>query len=175
MKQPDYGLEPMYVDLVKDMREQDLDYLMDAIRIRRNRIMVSKLKGYGVTCRSEIHRNGSHIYNTYIYVKVPGELFVAATVGECQRLLDTLRSNLPLDEALKRWAQKVSPVEQEEYTEDMARRDTQEARAQLRRDVESGRIPADIDMYADLYKTTSFMDFYKEALEKDQFVQLNLL
>lgn len=158
MKQPDYELEPMHVDLVKDMREQDLDYLMDAIRIRRNRIMVGKLKGYGVTCRSEIHRNSSdiHIYNTYIYVKVPGELFpVAATVGECQRLLDTLR-NLPLDEALKRWAQKVSPVEQEEYTEDMARRDTREARAQLRRDVKSGRIPA--DMYADLHKTTSFMD-----------------
>lgn len=149
------------LEALGELRERDLDNIEAAVLILRHRAMVKELKALGVQCRSEVHRHTDvtnfDSYNSYILVRVPGQpLLVEATIGECKRLIDILR-NLPVDEALKRWATKVEPVESEPYTEDDARRDTREARAQLRRDVDSGKIPA--DLYADLYRTTSFSEF----------------
>jgi len=154
MKQLDYALNATYLDAVEGEREQQLDWIEEAIQIQRNRIMVKRLRAAGVECYSETHHGDIHLCWNYIYVTIPGQR-IPATIAECKRLLDTIR-NLPVDIALERWATKVEPVEAEEYTEDMARRDTREARAQLRRDVAAGDISA--DAYADLYRTTSFMD-----------------
>jgi hypothetical protein len=148
------------LEALGELRERDLDNIEAAVLILRHRAMVKELKALGVQCRSEVHRHTDvtnfDSYNSYILVRVPGQpLPVEATIGECKRLIDTLR-NLPVDEALQRWATKVESVEVVPYTEDNARRDTREARAELHRDMAAGKIPA--DMYSDLYRTTSFMD-----------------
>lgn len=161
-KAPVRDLAGNRVGLVCDMREQELHEVEDAIRIRRNALMVEKLKRAGIDARAEFMPSGADEpwYPSYILIyNSDGSLpAVWANLDECKRLLDTVQ-NLPLNEAFERWLPKVSEEETEMYTHADAIRDTKEARAQLQRDFEAGKF--DGADHALLMKYASFMDLVK--------------
>lgn len=154
-KQRDFELWADKLNLVDGMNLQDLEHLEDAITIARNRMMVAKLRNRGVTAWCEHHRPSMDYFSNHVWVKVDWEN-VPATLDECQRLLDTL-VNLDTEAALQRWVQKIAPLEIESYTRADAIRDTRAARADLKRAYANDEITS--DMYNDLYKTTSFMEY----------------
>lgn len=153
-KDPVYELVDDKLDMVpEDFREQELDFLADAIQIRRHQIMARKLARAGFSTRLCVDREGhSKWWFSYILVgdSAPDspEPGVFADLEECQRLLDTAR-NLPAVDAFARWKEKVKPLRREKYTHNDAIRDIREERAELTRRYAAGEI--DEEMYTQFW------------------------
>jgi hypothetical protein len=132
-------------DDVRDLREQDLDHLQDAITIRRNEIMASRLEKRGIQTRiCKDFDDGPAYHFSYILVCDPeGELPNEwADLGEARRLLDTAR-NLGPAEAFRRWREKVAPLAHETYTRADALRDVRAERAEADQMYRDGQIDAE--------------------------------
>lgn len=127
----------------------DLDILVEQIQLRRVELMGARLRTAGFK-RVITEAHGSF----FRYLSVQGSPW--ATVTECQCLLDT-RANLPSEQALERWIARLAPMQEDAYTRDDAVRDTINARAELKMQLDAGGISA--EMYRDIRKYgTSFMD-----------------
>jgi hypothetical protein len=155
------------LERVDGLSEQDLDFLQDAIRIRRHLIMAARLAACGLQTRLNADRVEDTYWFDYIMVYDPtGDgPAVFADLDECRRLLDTVANLLPAD-AFARWQKKVKPMEEEEYTEQDARRDTRAARQQLRDRLADNSISS--REFADHYRSTSFTDLYPAAQQAAQ-------
>lgn len=150
-----YELSDEMYDKVDGLLTQELNWLEDAINIRRNVLMAEKLERAGISAlaRRDIAED-IYVNFNLVGIKLPNGDGVWATLDECQMLLDTV-ANLPVEEALRRWQHKIAEVDVEPYTWGDAVQDTREARFVLRGQMLRGELPP--GSYSDLYRATSFM------------------
>jgi len=135
----EHGVD-LYLPQVKDLNEQDLDFLERAIHVMRLRHIAHRLNLAGFGTRLKIGEE----YLRYILVHNPDPEHAAppaawATLEESQRLLDTV-ANLPPTEAFRRWKDKIEPLEREPYTKADALRDMRQERAEVHWAFQNGEI-----------------------------------
>lgn len=139
---------------ISQLHPSDWETLEDTLQARKLEHMAQRLRDAGFHASTHRAVGGEWFFFSLISVSRPishrgGAWF---TLAEARQLLDTV-ANMEPYQAYARMERKLAPVEPDgPYTEDMARRDTREARERLaQRDV-----PA--TDFALEYQATSFMD-----------------
>lgn len=129
-----------FLPVVGDLNQYDLDYLADAIHVRRLQIMADKLQALGFGARI----TGADQQFRYICVYSPDQTQMGewATIEETLRLIDTAR-NLPLDEAFTRWRERIEPMAERPYTRAEAVADMRRERAEAQQLYQDGIVDAD--------------------------------
>lgn len=98
-----YCLRGDLAHITKDMNEYELQFLEDAINIKRHKIICNKLAKYGVYAKYVSFNDDGTVNNYYNYIAIrSGNTVIHTESDKTQRLLDILANTTPA-EAIKRW------------------------------------------------------------------------
>lgn len=140
---------------ISEMNRYELDEIEYQIAHRKLEIYAESVKASGLPTRIIEGIEYVLVYSP----DISENLNVWADAKECKHLLSFV-ANLEPAEAFRRWVSHVTEkFPSKPYTQQDAIRDTKEARIQLKQDYADGKI--DGRDYADLYRSTSFMDLVK--------------
>jgi Arc/MetJ-type ribon-helix-helix transcriptional regulator len=131
----------IFLPVVGDLNEYDLDDLAEAVHVRRLQLMADHLRANGFGARIGGINNQQF---RYICVYSPDESQMGewATLEECRQLLDTVR-NLSPDEAFARWRTRIEPMPTRPYTRADAIADVKRERTEAQRRYQAGEISAE--------------------------------
>ncbi len=138
-------LEQKALKIVAEFNAIELEDLERAIALRKNALMVERLKRAGFSAMTEkTFGDGNTVRWNLIMVwdpadKNPGEW---ATIEECRRLLD-IAANLPATESFSRWREKVEQIDAQPYTKADALADMRAEVSDAERMYAAGKIDAE--------------------------------